>query len=489
MSREHLQSRPRNASAFPPGWLESKLEVRSEISCQTLVDVAGNKTRTLRHHNVSVSPGDCLCAGDIVAEGSCISGGEVAVGKNLVVAYLSFEGYNYEDAIVISKRCVREDLLTSIHLEEVETELEPGDTPTSTLVGSNEPLDYLVPRKGLAQEGTWLEEDDVVIGITRLAVYDGMLPQPKDVSLRVPHLSRGRVVDCRIVTKRKLDMNKGMYKEQRVATALIAVPCRVQIGDKLAGRHGNKGIVANILDDRDMPYLPDGTPVDIVLNPLGVPSRMNVGQIFECLLGTAGRWTGQHYRVGPFDEMFAEEASRGLVFNALSRARDMTGYQWLLDPQCPGKTQLYDGKTGHPFDQPVTAGVTYIIKLYHMVRDKIHARKANSSYSLLTQQPTKGRVRGGGQRLGEMEVSALVGYGAHATLQEMMTVKSDDVLGRDTARRNMECGIPVELPQGATSEGYLTFKRELAASGFAVREGSFGDRDHRDKTSLQKGLP
>lgn len=251
----------------------------------------------------------------------------------------------------------------------------------------------------------------------------------------------------------------------------VAITCKLQVGDKIAGRHGNKGIVSAILEERDMPYLPDGTPVDIVLNPLGVPSRMNVGQIFECLLGNAGRWTNQEYRVAPFDEAFADEASRGMVFDALKKARDETGYEWLFDPRSPGKTRIYDGRTGEPFLEPVTVGVTYILKLYHMVRDKI-AMRSWGGYSSATQQPVKGRARQGGMRLGEMEVSALVGYGARHTLQEMITVKSDDMDGRMDARRAMMKGMKVELPLGATPEGYLLFRREIGAAGFQIEEGA-----------------
>lgn len=235
----------------------------------------------------------------------------------------------------------------------------------------------------------------------------------------------------------------------------------------MAGRHGNKGIVARIVDDRDMPYLPDGTPIDICLNPLGVPSRMNVGQIYECLLGTAGRWLGQEYRVAPFDEMYSDEASRGLVFDALRRARDRTGYKWIFDEAHPGKTRLYDGRTGLPLDQPVTVGIAYILKLDHMVSGKMHTRY-KGRYNQLTQQATHGKAQQGGMRLGEMEVSALIGYGAHANLQEMLTIKSDDVYGRAEARRALEAGEKISLPQGATSEGFLTFSREMKALGISL---------------------
>merc|ERR1712008_67744 len=238
--------------------------------------------------------------------------------------------------------------------------------------------------------------------------------------------------------------------------------------------------VAKIMDDRDMPYLPDGTPVDIVLNPLGVPSRMNVGQIFECLLGSAGRWTGKDYRVGPFDEMYGDEASRGLVFEALRKARDETGYQWLLDPRTPGKMRIFAGRNGRPYEQPVTAGIAYICKLCHMVKDKIVARSAGGTYSTLTFQPCQGRSRAGGQRLGEMEVSALVGYGAQATLQEFLTIRSDDVIGRDLAQQAIQSGGRVKVPEGGTPFGYRTFAKELAAAGFDVTPETLGNSQSGD---------
>lgn len=317
-----------------------------------------------------------------------------------------------------------------------------------------------------------MEEGDVAIGIKRKKTdeLDPTVVFEVDKSLRVPKHVRGRVVDASV--RSRIVTSGGAPRELRVASVQVAVKCPIQVGDKLSGRHGNKGIVSKIVDTRDMPILPDGTPVDICLNPLGVPSRMNVGQIFEALLGLAGRWTGQEYRVAPFDEMFAESASEGMVFDALRRAKEGTGNVWLLDPSAPGKMRLYDGCTGQLFEQPVTVGVTYIIKLYHMVRDKIAAR-AVGKYSTLTQQPPRGKVRQGGQRLGEMEVSAFVGYGAQAALQEMLTIKSDDVAGREAAKRAMWNGEPVKFPLGATSEGYLTFQREMCAAGFAVEEGSF----------------
>eukprot|EP00930_Biecheleria_cincta_P097531 TRINITY_DN89230_c0_g1_i1.p1 TRINITY_DN89230_c0_g1~~TRINITY_DN89230_c0_g1_i1.p1 ORF type:complete len:1500 (-),score=259.82 TRINITY_DN89230_c0_g1_i1:79-4554(-) len=471
---------------LPEGWKETEFSVHSQMSHHLLLDAAPSKKHVLLHDTPVVAPGAAVCSGDFVAERSGITGGELALGKNLIVAYIPFQGYNYEDAIILSERCVREDILTSVHVNEMVFTLTPETdilaTPRITMpYDASSPtatceLDYL--SGGVPKVGTWLEPDDVVLTLLRA---DAEAPPNGERTKRwkskqVPTHVRGRVIDTQVITEAQLD-SFGQEQKRLEVKILVAVVCRVEVGDKLAGRHGNKGIVARIAPERDMPYLPDGTPVDVCLNPLGVPSRMNVGQIFENLLGSAGRWNGEEYRVGVFDEMFAEEASRGLVFEALRRARDRTGYKWLLDASSPGKTRLFDGSTGRPFDSPVTVGVSYIIKLYHMVRDKIIARSGGSTggYSLTTMQPNKGRKRGGGQRLGEMEVSALVGYGASATLQEMLTIKSDDLAGRLVTAESILEGEPVMLPEGATSEGYLTFERELAASGISIQSGMLDD--------------
>jgi DNA-directed RNA polymerase subunit beta len=227
----------------------------------------------------------------------------------------------------------------------------------------------------------------------------------------------------------------------------LAEKRKLQIGDKIAGRHGNKGIISNILPRQDMPYLPDGTPLDIVLNPLGVPSRMNVGQIFECLLGMAGYYLKQNYKIQPFDEIYGCEASRSLVYSKLYEARIKTGQDWLFNPNFPGKTRLFDGRSGECFEQPVTVGVAYILKLVHLVDDKIHAR-STGPYSLVTQQPLRGRSKQGGQRVGEMEVWALEGFGAAYILQEILTLKSDDLAGRNRVMvsiindRDLYCWLP-----------------------------------------------
>jgi len=471
-SSEAFVARQRPAQAevpLPDGWIETGFCIETEMMHHQATDAASTKKHTLSHDAVVAKPYEAVCAGDIIAEGPGIFAGELALGKNVVVAYMPFDGYNYEDAIVISERCVREDILTSVHIEELVCELDEGQIPEAD---PELQVDYM--SHGLAKEGTWLGPGDVAISLRKS-------DHGQYFEMRVPDQIQGRVIHSKIQTT-ELESAAGEWKEARVASVMIAVVCRIQVGDKLSGRHGNKGIVSRIVQDRDMPYLPDGTPIDICLNPLGVPSRMNVGQIFENILGSAGRWNGEEYRVGSFDEMFAEEASRGLVFEAMRRAQTTSGNKWLLDAASPGKTRVYDGKTGRPLDQPVTAGISYMIKLCHMIRDKIHARPTLSQgekgrYHAITQQPVKGRSRGGGLRLGEMEVSALIGHGAPATLQELLTVKSDDLQGRIEMFHQLAEGGEIELPQGATPEGYLAFSRELAASGLVVVEGSWSDDD------------
>jgi len=476
---------------LPDDWEETKLDVRTEIAYSELVDVRGTCKKTFYHETAVVAPGSRVGAGDPVAEGSSIVGGELSIGKNMVVAYVPFEGYNYEDAICLSARCVREELLTSVHISVVEVALKITDSLTNRPLGMERDVPHLV--NGMPTVGTWVCPGDVLVGIrsefmldeeeatnphrpNRRGVYESNGRYYKDKSAVLgADVPAGRIISVDFSSKAATDKNTSKIEGVcQMVTIHIASQCRVQVGDKLAGRHGNKGIVAKIMDDRDMPYLPDGTPVDVCLNPLGVPSRMNVGQIFECLLGTAGKYLGQEYRVAPFDEMFAEEASRGLVFDALRRARDSTGLEWIFDPTCPGKTRIFDGRTGYPLDQPVTAGVAYILKLNHLVKDKVYARSSGGAYSSITCQPLQGRASGGGMRVGEMEVSALIGYGAHATLQEMMTVKSDDPEGRIRVRKALERGEDFDLPEGGTSEGYLTFQREIASSGFVVSPGRVG---------------
>nr|YP_010704256.1 RNA polymerase beta subunit [Micractinium simplicissimum]WCO87762.1 RNA polymerase beta subunit [Micractinium simplicissimum] len=398
--------------------------------------------------------------GDIIADGAASSRGKLAIGQNVIVAYLPWEGYNFEDAILISQRLVDQDIFTSLHIDHYDIEVK--NTQHGLEIITNQiPLkidestrDILkiekLNSKGLVEIGSWVEEGDYLVGkISPLnpkgpsvehqyeKLYNVIMQREKtnfrNTSLRVPKGVEGFVLDVQILPSREPDVAALAEKNSILRARVILLQRRrIQVGDKMAGRHGNKGIVSNILPCHDMPYLPDGTPVDIVLNPLGVPSRMNVGQILECLLGLAGRYLRESYTSNLFDEKFGAEASRSLVYSKLYEASIKTANSWLFEPHHPGKIKLFDGRTGIPFDQPVTVGCAYILKLVHLVDDKIHAR-ATGPYSAVTQQPVRGRSRNGGQRLGEMEVWALQAYGAAYTLQELLTLKSDDVEGRKQA--------------------------------------------------------
>jgi DNA-directed RNA polymerase subunit beta len=302
--------------------------------------------------------------------------------------------------------------------------------------------------RGIIFPGTWVEEGDILVGkITPisppkptpeyrllLAIFETKPLPFKDTSLRVPAGVEGRVLDCVCLYGSKaLDSNLPEIQKHPIekVQVFLAHKRRIQLGDKMSGRHGNKGIVSLILPPQDMPFLQDGTPVDIVLNPLGVPSRMNVGQVLECLFGLAAKYLNQYYRLLAFDELYGMNASRGLVYQKLFEASQKTKYQWLFDPNTPGKSHLFDGRTGEAFLQPILVGYSYMFKLIHLVDEKIHAR-STGPYSLVTQQPLGGRSKHGGQRLGEMEVWALEGYGAASILHEFLTLKSDDIDARNT---------------------------------------------------------
>ena len=372
--------------------------------------------------------------------------------KNILIAYLPWEGYNFEDAVLISERLVYDDLFTSIHIvkhgiEIRDTKFGPEEItrqyPETGL--TDQDLNRL-DANGIIRVGSWASEGTILvrkvtpIGKKQLtpfqkflyAVVEKEVPAVKDTSLRVPKGLSGRVIGLKI--RRTPTLFLETPKGPQCVLVWIAEKKWIQVGDKMAGRHGNKGIVSRILPRQDMPYLPDGTPLDMVLNPLGVPSRMNVGQLYECLLGLAGRHLNQNYKILPFDEISGAQASRSLVYSKLYEASQKTGKPWLFDPDNPGKTKLFDGRTGTCFDQPITMGQAYMLKLIHLVDDKIHAR-ATGPYSLVTQQPLRGRSKHGGQRFGEMEVWALEGFGAAYTLQEILTVKSDDIYGRHQVMR------------------------------------------------------
>lgn len=429
-----------------------------------------------------VWPGETVKSGQIIADGSSTEGGEIALGRNILVAYMPWEGYNYEDAFLISQRLIYDDLYTSIHIERYELECRQTKLGTEEITRdipnvSESSLSQL-DSNGVIAIGSWVNSGDILVGKVTPKNESDQLPEGKllraifgekardvrDTSLRLPNAAKGRIVNIQVFTRKKGDdLPPGTNVIIRI---YVAQKRKIQVGDKMAGRHGNKGIISRILPKEDMPYLPDGTPVDIVLNPLGVPSRMNVGQLFECLLGLAGHYLKKRFKIIPFDEMYGSEASRAIVNHKLKQASEMSQQKWLFNYYHPGKMQLFDGRTGEAFDNPITVGKAYMLKLVHLVDDKIHAR-STGPYSLVTQQPLGGRAQHGGQRLGEMEVWALEAFGAAYTLQELLTVKSDDMQGRNEALNAIVKGKPI--PRPGTPESFKVLMRELQSLGLDIR--------------------
>jgi DNA-directed RNA polymerase subunit beta len=428
-----------------------------------------------------VRQGDPVIVGQVLADGSACEGGEIALGQNVLIAYMPWEGYNYEDALLVSERLVTDDLYTSVHIEKYEiearqTKLGPEEITREIPNVAEESLGNL-DEMGIIRVGAFVESGDILVGKVTpkgesdqppeekllRAIFGEKARDVRDNSLRVPGTERGRVVDVRIYTREQGDeLPPGANMVVRV---YVAQRRKIQVGDKMAGRHGNKGIISRILPREDMPYLPDGTPVDIVLNPLGVPSRMNVGQVFELLMGWAASNLDCRVKIVPFDEMHGAEKSQQTVTTFLTEAAKLSGKDWVYNPDNPGKLVLRDGRTGLPFDQPVAVGYSHFLKLVHLVDDKIHAR-STGPYSLVTQQPLGGKAQQGGQRLGEMEVWALEAYGAAYTLQELLTVKSDDMQGRNEALNAIVKGKPI--PRPGTPESFKVLMRELQSLGLDI---------------------
>lgn len=414
-----------------------------------------------------VKKGQLIKAGEILADGPSTEQGELALGRNVVVAFMTWEGYNYEDAILLSQKLVKEDVYTSIHIEEYESEardtkLGPEEI-TRDIPNVGEDALKNLDERGIIRVGAEIGAGDILVGkvtpkgVTELtaeerllhAIFGEKAREVRDTSLRVPHGTDGIVVDVKVFTRENGDeLPPGVNQLVRV---YIAQKRKISEGDKMAGRHGNKGVVARILPEEDMPFLPDGTPVEVVLNPLGVPSRMNIGQVLEVHLGMASKYLGIHAATPVFDG--AREYD---VFDAMEEA----------GMQRSGKTILYDGRTGESFEREVTVGVMYMIKLAHMVDDKIHAR-STGPYSLVTQQPLGGKAQFGGQRFGEMEVWALEAYGAAYTLQEILTVKSDDVVGRVKTYESIVKGENV--PEPGVPESFKVLIKELQSLGMDVK--------------------
>jgi DNA-directed RNA polymerase subunit beta len=428
-----------------------------------------------------VWPNENVKAGQAISDGPSTQGGELALGQNLLVAYMPWEGFNYEDAILINERLVQEDLFTSIHIEKFDIEIRQTalgvekvtrDLPNLT----DESIKNLDP-SGIILEGTFVKSGDILVGKVTPQTETDQLPEARllraifgeksknvsDSSLRLPKGHSGRVLHVRIFRRTKeYEVGNESISLIRVFIAQIR---KIQVGDKIAGRHGNKGIVSRILPREDMPFLPNGEPVDILLNPLGVPSRMNVGQIFECLLGLAGSKLNCRFKVMPFDEMYGVETSRNLINHYLTEASLKVNEPWLFNSTLPGRVQLRDGRTGLHFDNPVLIGKTYMLKLIHQVDDKIHAR-STGPYSLITQQPLGGKARHGGQRFGEMEVWALQAFGCAYTLQELLTLKSDDMEGRNEVVNAIITGLP--MPKPGIPESFKVLIRELHALGLDI---------------------
>nr|YP_010447721.1 RNA polymerase beta subunit [Corydalis yanhusuo]USR67234.1 RNA polymerase beta subunit [Corydalis yanhusuo]DBA09876.1 TPA_asm: RNA polymerase beta subunit [Corydalis yanhusuo] len=446
---------------------------------------------TCMHQKSQVQRGNCIKKGQILADGVATVGGELALGKNILVAYMPWEGYNFEDAVLISERLVYGEIYTSFHIRkyEIQTHVtsEGPERITNEIPHLEAHLLRHLDRNGIVMLGSWVETGDILIGkLTpqmmqesscapedRLlrAILGIQVSTAKETCLKLPIGGRGRVIDVRWIQKK----GDSCYHPEMIRV-YISQKRGIKVGDKVAGRHGNKGIISKILPRQDMPYLQDGTPVDMVFNPLGVPSRMNVGQIFECSLGLAGDLLDRHYRIAPFDERYEQGASRKLVFSELYEASKQTANPWVFEPEYPGKSRIFDGRTGDPFEQPVIIGKPYILKLIHQVDDKIHGR-SSGPYALVTQQPLRGRANQGGQRVGEMEVWALEGFGVAHILQEMLTYKSDHIRTRQEVLGTTLSGGALPKPEDAP-ESFRLLVRELRSlalelNHFLVSEKNF----------------
>ena len=419
------------------------------------------------HQRPIVKVGDKVKAGEtILADGNSTDKGELALGKNMVVAFMTFNGYNYEDAVILNENLVKDDKLTSLHLEDYEmqcreTKLGPEEI-TRDIPNVSEEARKNLDENGIITIGTEVKEGDILVGkvtpkgMAELtseekllhAIFGEKTREVRDTSLRVPHGGDGIVHDIKIYSRKDNDeLPAGVSKVIRV---YIIQKRKIQVGDKMSGRHGNKGVISLILPEEDMPYLPDGTPVDIMLNPQGVPSRMNLGQILELHMGMAAKKLGVHIATPVFDGAKIEDIEATMKEAGMDE---------------DGKTVLYDGRTGEPFDNRIAVGVMYMIKLHHMVDDKIHAR-STGPYSMVTQQPLGGKAQFGGQRFGEMEVWALYAYGAAHTLQEILTVKSDDVVGRVKVYESIVKGQ--EINQAGVPESFRVLMKEFQALGLDI---------------------
>jgi DNA-directed RNA polymerase subunit beta len=455
---------------------EKKEKKDTEIDVYHLYKFRRSNQGTCVNQRPIVKAGDKVEKGQVIADGSCTDMGELALGRNLLVAFMPWEGYNYEDAIIISERLVKEDVLTSIHIEE--HEIDARDTKlgseeiTRDIPNVGEEILKDLDERGIIRIGAEVQPGDILVGkVTpkgeteltaeeRLlrAIFGEKAREVRDTSLKVPHGETGTVIDVRVFSRAAGDeLSPGVNELVRV---YVAQKRKISAGDKLAGRHGNKGVISRIVPEEDMPFMADGTPVDIVLNPLGVPSRMNIGQVLEAHLGWAAH-------VGWSDNGEPQEGPVWISSPVFDGAREDEIKEALIKAGLPdtGKAILYDGKSGKAFEQPITVGYIYMMKLLHLVDDKIHAR-STGPYSLVTQQPLGGKAQFGGQRFGEMEVWALEAYGAAYTLQELLTVKSDDVLGRVRAYEAIVKGE--NIPEAGIPESFKVLVKEMQSLGLNV---------------------
>ncbi len=432
-----------------------------------LANFEGNNAGACTNHVPLIHKGDKIVAGQVIADGPSTDHGELALGKNMTVAFMTYNGYNYEDAVILNEHLVKDDVYTSLHIETYEiecrdTKLGPEEI-TRDIPNVGEEARKNLDSEGIVRIGTEVKEGDILVGkvtpkgVQELtseekllhAIFGEKTREVRDTSLRVEHGAAGIIHDVKVYTKENSDeLPAGVFKVIRV---YIIQKRKIQVGDKMSGRHGNKGVISLVLPEEDMPYLPDGTPVDVMLNPLGVPSRMNIGQILEVHLGMAGKRLGVHYATPVFDGANLEDIHEEMREAGMSE---------------DGKVTLYNGRTGEPFDHKINVGVMYMVKLHHMVDDKLHAR-ATGPYSLVTQQPLGGKAQFGGQRFGEMEVWALYAYGAAHVLQEILTIKSDDVIGRVKVYEALVKGKTVN--QAGVPESFRVLIKEFQALGLNVQ--------------------
>ncbi|KUK43097.1 MAG: DNA-directed RNA polymerase subunit beta, partial [Thermovirga lienii] len=453
---------------------------------------------TVIHQKPIVQVGDQVRKGEIIADGQSIDNGELALGRNVLVAFMAWEGYNFEDAILLSERLVKEDVYTSIHIEEYEvesrdTKLGPEEI-TRDIPNVGEDALKNLDEDGIVRVGAEVSAGDILVGKVTpkseadqspeekllRAIFGEKAREVRDTSLRVPHGEGGKVVAVKRLTREKNgeDLSPGVNDVVKVYIAQLR---KITEGDKMAGRHGNKGVVSKILPEEDMPYLPDGTPVDVVLNPLGVPSRMNLGQVLETIMGFVAVQNGWHIATPVFEGAKEEDITE--LIRQIKKGD-------LKDLRDDGSIVLYDGRTGEPVEYPVTIGYMYMMKLIHLVDDKIHARSIGP-YSLITQQPLGGKAQFGGQRFGEMEVWALEGYGAAHVLQEILTVKSDDIRGRLKTYEKIVKGQ--NIGEYGVPESFKVLVKELQGLGLDVEveydDGTMGELVSDEEDLLESYSP